>query len=88
MTTVKRFPVGETKCQDDGQALLFSGPYGMIISLEFGEGTSRDNLRELDRLLTEMKPVAVEVQTEEPMRVVQNVRRPVMRRRSRRSPWL
>jgi hypothetical protein len=89
MTTIKRFEVGETKCLDDGsenQALLIGCPKGTIISLEFDKRASHANIHDLDRLLGRMGLTAVEVQTEEPRRAVQVVRRRV-RPRPGRGSW-
>jgi hypothetical protein len=79
MINVKRFEVGDTKCLDDGsgnQGLLIGCPNRTIISLMFdNKRATHAQVHELDRLLGSMGLQEVEVQTEEPRRIVTVVRR-------------
>jgi hypothetical protein len=79
MTIVKRFEVGDTTCLDDGsqdQGLLIGCPNRTIISLVFdNKKASHSQIHELERLLRRMGLTAVEVQTQEPRRVIRAVRR-------------
>jgi hypothetical protein len=63
MTTIKRFDVGETKC-DEGSGLLIGCGNDTIITLVFdNKRTSHADVHTLDRLITKMGLIAVEVQT-------------------------
>jgi hypothetical protein len=77
MTTVRTFEVGETKCYDSSsgeQALLIGCSGHAIVSLVF-DNASHAQVHELDRLVGKMGLTTVEVQTEEPRRFVQVIRR-------------
>lgn len=56
-----RFKAGEVKSIDEGRGVVVGCENNTLVSLVFDESASREQVRELERMIDSMKLVAVEV---------------------------